>query len=410
MSGSHQGDVEPATATAHDTGSLGAFVIDDEDGICKFISAILENLGMTADSFASAAPAVAALQNGHPDVVFLDIALNGSDAIDVIRMLAKNRYCGFVQLMSGSRSTLLDDVYRIGAMHGLNMLEPLEKPFRREDVCTVIANLRRHDRAEITISSPRPLQPGLDIALRNSWLELWYQPKFDLRTSALAGADGVIIYRHPKHGVHAIDNLLPRSSAKTRSALTERFLITALRDWDEAGFNVRTTVNGNFGALSTLDLSALDRDHRPKTKTWPGLILGISEHEVIEDVEAAHEIATQLRIYDITLAINNFGAGFSSFERLRELPFSELKLHAGFVAGCAHDERNASICRAAIDLAHRFGAVAVADGLESLSDMQALRAMGCDLGRGPIFGEPIPKSQFLRTHEMGASYIRAPFP
>ena len=178
-------------------------------------------------------------------------------------------------------------------------------------------------------SAPQ-VQPGLDVALANGWLELWYQPKIDLRTGALAGAEGLVRYCHPVHGVHPIDSLLPQASAETRAALIQHFLIRALHDWEEldrAGINVRTAVNANVDVLTNVDLTGLVRQNRPRGATWPGLILEISEHEVIRDLNLAHEIATQLRIYDITLAISNFGAGFSSFERLRELPFSELKLH-----------------------------------------------------------------------------------
>jgi EAL domain-containing protein (putative c-di-GMP-specific phosphodiesterase class I) len=123
---------------------------------------------------------------------------------------------------------------------------------------------------------------------------------------------------------------------------------------------LRVAVAASFDVLADGHLMALSRRKRPKSDRWPGLILEISEQEVIRDINLAHEITTQLRIYDVSLAIDNFGAGFSSFERLRELPFSELKLHPGFVAGCAYDDKNAGICRAAIDLAHRFGIVAVA--------------------------------------------------
>jgi EAL domain-containing protein (putative c-di-GMP-specific phosphodiesterase class I) len=278
------------------------------------------------------------------------------------------------------------------------MSPPLEKPFRREGVRRAIESLPLLHRAEVAISFVPAIEPGLNVALASGWLELWYQPKIDLRTKALAGVEGLIKYRHPKRGVHAIDNLLPHASAETRVALAEHFLAAALRDSDElnrAGINVRTSVNASFEALSNADLSSLVRQNRPKSDTWPGLILEVSEHEVIADLNLAHEIATQLRIYDITLAINNFGAGFSSFERLRELPFSELKLHAGFVAGCAEDARNADICRAAIDLAHRFQMVAVANGLENTSDLRALQSMGCDAGQGPIFADPMPRSQFV---------------
>jgi len=180
----------------------------------------------------------------------------------------------------------------------------------------------------------------LDDVLRKNWFELWYQPKIDLRTGGLAGVEGLVRYCHPKLGVHPIDSMLPQASTETRARLIQHFLIRALHDWEEldsAGISVRTAVNANVDVLTNVDLTGLVRQNRPRSTSWPGLILEISENEVIRDLNLAHEIATQLRIYDITLAISNFGAGFSSFERLRELPFSELKLHPGFVAGCADD-------------------------------------------------------------------------
>ena len=129
--------------------------------------------------------------------------------------------------------------------------------------------------------------------------------------------------------------------------------------------------------------------------TWPGLILEVPEGEVVNDVGLIHEIATQLRIYGITLAIDDFGEGFSSFARLRELPFSELKLDRSFVDGCAGDARNAGICRAIIELAHHFGVAAVAEGLEDVADIRAVRDMGCDVGQGYYFARPMPKSKFI---------------
>jgi EAL domain-containing protein (putative c-di-GMP-specific phosphodiesterase class I)/CheY-like chemotaxis protein len=388
----------PAPGSTCERVQPDAFVIDDEDGIRKFICAVLEDLGVLAQGFPTADEAISALEHGKPDIVFLDIALGQSDAIDVIRMLGQRHYSGMVQLMSGSRSALLDDVHRVGAKHGLNMCPPLEKPFRKEAIRRAVARLPLLERPEVTLSFSGTALPEVDKALADGRLELWYQPKIDLRTRALAGAEGVIRYRHPVHGFHAIDSLLLRSSAETRAALTEHCLVTALRDWDEmdrAGIQLRTAIKASFEVLAKVELAVLARRRRPKGEKWPGLILEVSEHEVIDDIGLAHEIATQLRIHDISLAIDNFGAGFSSFERLRELPFSELKLHPGFVAGCAADARNADICRAAIDLAHRFGVVAVANGLDDESDLLALQSMGCDLGQGQIFADPMPRAEFI---------------
>jgi EAL domain-containing protein (putative c-di-GMP-specific phosphodiesterase class I)/CheY-like chemotaxis protein len=375
-----------------------AFVIDDEVGICKFVSMTLANLGLTAESYHTASQVIAALERGHPDIVFLDLALEGSDAIEVLRMLGEKRYSGVVQLMSGTSPGLLDDVRRIGARHGLNMRSPLAKPFRGEAVRQAVASAQQDSPPEATFSLAPMIELGLDEALAKGWLELWYQPKIDLRTQALVGAEGLSRCRHPVHGMLSPAAFLPGASEDSLMTLTEHVVLSALSDWCEladAGVPLRIAVNASVGALTSRNLAVLIRENRPKREGWPGLILEVPEGEVVKDVALFHEIATQLRIYGITLAIDDFGEGFSSFARLRELPFGELKLDRGFVDGCAGDPRNAGICRAVIELAHQFGVVAVAEGLEDTADVHVVREMGCDIGQGYIFGRPMPKAVFL---------------
>jgi EAL domain-containing protein (putative c-di-GMP-specific phosphodiesterase class I) len=374
-----------------------AFVVDDEEGICKFVTFALTNLGLKAESFRTAPDAIAALERGHPAIVFLDIALQGSDAIDVLRALGERRYSGIVQVMSGSNPELLDDVRRVGARHGLIMRDPLQKPFRMEAVRQAITSAHFDGQPETTIALSPTVRLNLEELLAKQWLELWYQPKVDLRTGMLVGAEGLIRCRHPFHGVVAPNSYLPSASNAGLAALTEYVVLAALRDWSEiaaSGMRLRVAVNANLASLMTLNLAPLIRENRPKDGTWPGLILEVPEGEVVNDVSLIHEVATQLRIYGITLAIDDFGEGFSSFARLRELPFSELKLDRSFVGGCAGDARNAGICRAIIELAHQFGVSAVAEGLEDVADIRAVRDMGCDVGQGYYFARPMPKSKF----------------
>ena len=80
---------------------------------------------------------------------------------------------------------------------------------------------------------------------------------------------------------------------------------------------------------------------------------------------------------------------------LRELPFVEIKLDHSFVHDCATDATNAAICQTAVDLAHRFGSAAVAEGIEHAADMQALMVMGCDFGQGALIAPPMPLESFL---------------
>jgi EAL domain-containing protein (putative c-di-GMP-specific phosphodiesterase class I) len=81
--------------------------------------------------------------------------------------------------------------------------------------------------------------------------------------------------------------------------------------------------------------------------------------------------------------------------RLDQLPFAELKLDRSFVTDCSTDKVNAPLCKTVIDLAHRFGSVAVAVGIEKASDALALVSMGCDYGQGFLLGQPMPEERFI---------------
>jgi DNA-binding NtrC family response regulator len=117
-----------------------AFIVDDQDGICRIVATALTRLGVESTTFRTAKPAIAALDQRHPDIMFLDVALEHSDAIDVIKGISEKRYTGIVQLMSGGRPALLEAVQRIGARYGLVLRPPLQKPFRAEAIREVIVS------------------------------------------------------------------------------------------------------------------------------------------------------------------------------------------------------------------------------------------------------------------------------
>jgi DNA-binding NtrC family response regulator len=120
-----------------------ALVIDDDAALRQFIEAALTHLGMKVATFDMAKDALASLDHAHPAVIFLDVALLRSDAIDVLRGLGERRYGGIVQLMSGGRPSLLQAVKRIGVRHGLRLATPLNKPFARETIAQLVESLHQ---------------------------------------------------------------------------------------------------------------------------------------------------------------------------------------------------------------------------------------------------------------------------
>jgi EAL domain-containing protein (putative c-di-GMP-specific phosphodiesterase class I) len=136
----------------------------------------------------------------------------------------------------------------------------------------------------------------------------------------------------------------------------------------------------------------------------------VTEDEIIHDLKIANEVADALREFNCTLALDDFGAGYSSLARLRQLPFSELKIDRSYVVNCHVDRVNAGLCETIVELARRFGLKTVAEGIETPHESHKLQGIGCDIGQGYLFGKPMPKAQLIgiiRRLLMGHSARRA---
>jgi EAL domain-containing protein (putative c-di-GMP-specific phosphodiesterase class I)/CheY-like chemotaxis protein len=397
---------------ASESRRLHCFVVDDDADVRRFMASSLRRSGLHAQDYRSIEEMDTALSEGHPDLIFLDVWLDGSDAVDAIRVLERHRYEGYVQLISGRDTSMVENVRRLGKGRQLHMLPVLQKPFRPAEIRNIIHEVNSryakaqdpHRRSKLQLHSLPAAKIALSEALEQGWVELWYQPKLDIQRNRVAGAEGLVRVRHPVHGLILPGAFLPEAEEASIVALTEFVIIKALRDWHHMSHSehvMRLAVNAPVSALSQLDIPELIREHAPTTPRWPGLIIEVTENEVIEDISLAQEIATQLSLYNVSLALDDFGAGYSSFSRLRALPFHELKLDRSFVKNCATDRTNEGISKTIIDLAHGLGILAVAEGVESGSDLLSLYQMGCDIAQGFHLAPPMTSEQLVWTLDLG---------
>ncbi len=225
-----------------------------------------------------------------------------------------------------------------------------------------IKDLAEDERRELidSMSGPVKQQVALGEALRNNWFEIWYQPKIDLKRKRLAGAEVLARIRHPQLGVLLPANFLSDVDDKSVVELAQQSLLATLFDWttfEEAGFSLHLSINVPLGVLFKLPIPRLVAQYRPHSQRWPGLILEVKADDIARDAYLGKEIATQLRVGGISIAIDDFGAGFSSLASLRDLPFAEIKIDQSLVNGCATVAANAALCQTVIDLARQFGGV-----------------------------------------------------
>ncbi len=247
-------------------------------------------------------------------------------------------------------------------------------------------------------AGPKDKIPLGELFKRN-WFELWYQPKIELKTMRLAGAEALVRARHPVRGVVAPFFFLPEASEDDLHKLTEEVILTALGDWElfnKYGAAIKLAVNVPVSAFVKLPIPQMLREARPRADNWPGLVLEVTEDQIINDLALANDVAAALREQNCTLALDDFGAGYSSLARLRQLPFSELKIDRSYVMNCNSDPLNAGLCETIVDLSKRFGLTTVAEGIETMHESHKLQSLGVQVGQGYLYAKPMPKGHLAR--------------
>jgi EAL domain-containing protein (putative c-di-GMP-specific phosphodiesterase class I) len=380
------------------------FIVDGDASIRHFLSLVLQGSGIDTEEFADGHTLRDALLQRAPDIVFLEVGLETADATDCVMMLGGALYRGQVQLTSHRGRTVLAQVKATGEQQHLHMLPVLSKPFETSVIVKVLQDLNL---------GQRPALAGrvdLGEALAKNWIEFWYQPKIDLRKKQLVGVEAFARARHPLHGVLMPDAFIPAATEANLVALSELALREALKasiNFAKLGVSLRMAVNMPVNALKKVALVDIVKSFQPRFNRWPGLLIDVTEEQVVNDFHLVRDIALRLEPLNVKLAIDDFGRDYSAVMRLTELPFAELKLDRSFVADCGTDAASGPLCKAAIELAHSFGSLAVGVGIERASDALALVSMGCDYGQGFLLGQPMPEERFIALLHQRASGAQA---
>ncbi len=370
------------------------YVLDDEPGIRAFVCHVAVRNGFEAAGFSSTTALLPKLALEPPEILVLDLALGESDAVEVMQRLETLSYRGKVLLISGRDEATLREIQHIGRCRGLLMLPPLRKPFRDTQLKDRL--LAEPEASEIARAAPlqvSAISVTLAEALAEGWVEFWYQPKIDLKSLTLCGAEALVRVRHPVHGIIPPSGFLPPAGDPLYQPLSTLALQRVMEDWSAfaaSGHPLKLAVNIPVSVISAPGFVTLVRDSLPRHPNFPGLFIEVTEDEVVRDAELVKLVAAQLKLYNVFLSIDDFGSAYSSLSRLLDLSFAEVKLDRSLVAGCASDPLEAALCQTVIDLARRFGALVCAEGVETGEDVLVLAGLGCDVAQGYFFARPMP--------------------
>jgi diguanylate cyclase (GGDEF)-like protein len=239
------------------------------------------------------------------------------------------------------------------------------------------------------------VQQELRLALERDELVLFYQPRIALSDGSVPGVEALVRWRHPERGLLPPDEFLPVAERSGLiEPLTDWVLRRALSDqdqWRAAG--VPWTVAVNVSARN-LESPQLHRTVRELISADGGtserLHIEVTETALAMDATAAAEVVEALAGEGLTIAIDDFGIGYTSLSQLRSLPVSEIKIDRTFVSDLADNAQDRAIVRSVIELGHSLGFQVTAEGVETRGVAEWLTDAGCDHAQGFLWSKPLP--------------------
>ena len=302
---------------------------------------------------------------------------------------------------------------RLTASIGIALAEPGEEVDRTRlvedsDAAMYRAKERGGARTELFDNQMREravralgIEQELQHALERGELRLFYQPLVSLENGEMVGAEALIRWQHPEHGLVSPDYFLSVAEESGLIVQVGEWAVgeacRRLRDWDRRnGHTPRFGLAVNLSArelthpdvvstvLNALRRSALD-PHR--------LTIEVTESTAMADRDSGFRALRELHAAGVRIAIDDFGTGYSSLDHLREMPADILKIDRSFVAGMTANSPDSALVAAAVAMGRALEMEVVAEGIETSEQVADLREFGCPLGQGFLFARPLPPEE-----------------
>jgi diguanylate cyclase (GGDEF)-like protein/PAS domain S-box-containing protein len=379
------------------------------------------------------------LGHHNGDMIVRDLAARLGDALGDADRVARLRGDEFGVLLPDADSAFARQV-------GERVLASLEKPFMVQrlpievsasigiavapDHATEAEGLLR--RADAAVQAARSLGGGASIvyapehephdptrlallgelrrALEGNELQVHYQPKVDLKTHSVVGAEALLRWPHSRRGFVSPAEFVPLAEATGLIRQLTRWVLDRAtgeaRSWERAGRQLPVAINISARSLhddrivDEVEEALMTHDLRADR-----LQIEITESAVMHDEARAAEVLASLAGRGVAVSIDDFGTGYTRLGLLQKLPVHELKIDKSFVLGMTGERgEDTAIVRSTADLAHNLGLTAVAEGVENQWTLDLLSSFGCDQAQGYHIAKPMPSADFVGW--LGASSWR----
>lgn len=370
------------------------------------VTALRQRLPGPIAEAASGDEALQLLESRGPfDVAICDLkmaGMAGMDGLEFFRHASASGKLRAVVLCSELEPILRQATVSIIRYLGLEFLGDLGKPFCLEGFAALLGGYQtgRNHAALPLESAELPSLADVHRGLDNCEFEAYFQPKVTLQGQRLVGVELLARWNHPRLGVLAPVHFLP--VMEQHNLLPQLFWqmfeqgLVLRRNLLRLGMSIELAVNLHPSLLEGHSLSEnaallLERFQAPAAS----VLFEITESALINAPASSLENLVRLRIMGCGLAMDDFGAGYSSLDRLSEIPFSQIKLDRAFVYKMHSQPKISAIISCSVALAEALGITLVVEGVETQEQAQRLIDLGCSVAQGFLFARPMPASHFI---------------
>lgn len=385
-----------------DYSTLRVLIIDDQQVARQWVIGVLGTYGIEKVVEASSARAAiqAVTERGAQfDLILCDLRMPGKDGIETIRSLASLGLECAVAILSVEDERVIESAGLLASLRGLNLVGAVSKPLTAEKLELILAKAREaaHPKASVRFDIT---EAELGDAFARGELEVYFQPQIHMYSGECAGAETLLRWMHPRHGLLSADVLVPlieRSPALLAqlTMFTVQQAMAAASVWQADGRRIGVSVNISPLVFDQLDLpdvieqAALERNVLPANVT-----IEVQETTLAGFPALMVDIAARLRIKGFHLALDDFTGRHSGVEEIFTIPFSALKLDRSCVDGCATTPTRRAMVEAALAIARNLKLSTVAVGVTQRPDWELLVDLGCEFAQGAFIARAMPEQGF----------------
>jgi PAS domain S-box-containing protein len=385
-------------------------VVDDDPVVLMQMKQMLTSIGVAQVLSARNGVEAMLLMNRRKaplEVVVCDLNMPEMDGVEMIRRFGQTGFRGGLILMSGADEQLMTTVGKLAELQGLTVLGQIHKPATPEAMRDLLrvpssAPIDRQPVRSGSVLTPDAIRAGI----ARSEFSVWLQPKVNAETLEPVGVEALARWRQ-KDGSYVPPDLfiVVAERAGIIDELSGVLLAQALHQGallHDAGFPLKISINLSALWLDDLNLPDLMLRSVLAVKLRPAdIILEVTETGVAKDVAIALDVLTRLRLKGFGLSIDDFGIGYSSFEQLGRIPFTEMKLDRSFVNRGTQDSAARAILESSMAMAQKLELVTVAEGVETEAELELMRDLGCDNVQGYLIARPMPVDELIRWLKSG---------